>query len=117
MLIGNDCTKRIEWPLGRVIELFPGKDGIVRVVRLLTAKGRLVRPVQKLCYLEVDSDVEPEELRDIYDKKIKSKSVRLNQKDDKSKQTSSDVDLSIKDVPTVPYVTRSGRTVKRIERL
>ncbi|XP_077270941.1 uncharacterized protein LOC143902111 [Temnothorax americanus] len=58
VIIGNDCSKRIEWPLGRVIELFPGKDGIVRVVRLITATGQLVRPVQRLYCLEVDVDVD-----------------------------------------------------------
>lgn len=117
MLIGNDCTKRMEWPLGRVVEVFPGKNGIVRVVRLLTAKGRLVRPVQKLYYLEVDSDVDPKELREIRDKKVKPKSVYPNQGSDNSKQASNNVDLSVSDVPTVPYVTKSGRTVKRIARL
>lgn len=116
VLIGNDCTKRIEWPLGRVVELFPGKDGIVRVVRLITAKGQLVRPVQRLYYLEVDSDVGPDELRKVYNKKIKSKTVHLNLTGEMPKRTSDKVDLSATGVPIVPYVTRGGRTVKRVER-
>ncbi|CAG7821123.1 unnamed protein product, partial [Allacma fusca] len=53
VLLEQDNKKRINWPLARVIELFPGKDGIVRVVRLRTASGEIIRPVQRLFPLEV----------------------------------------------------------------
>ncbi|BES91553.1 Pao retrotransposon peptidase [Nesidiocoris tenuis] len=33
VLIGSDDTKRIDWPLGRIVELVPGRDGRVRVVK------------------------------------------------------------------------------------
>lgn len=55
VLISNDNQKRIEWPLGLVIEVIPGKDGHVRVVRLRTEPGELVRPIQRLCPLEMSS--------------------------------------------------------------
>ncbi|XP_011858694.1 PREDICTED: uncharacterized protein LOC105556221 [Vollenhovia emeryi] len=70
VMIGNDCTKRFAWPLGRVLEVFPGKDGIVRVARLVTAAGQLIRPVQRLYPLEVDLDVIPEQLRTFYKEKV-----------------------------------------------
>ncbi|CAL1671955.1 unnamed protein product [Lasius platythorax] len=54
VLIGNDLQKRLDWPLAKVEEVFPGKDGHVRVVRLKTAKGELIRPIQRLIPLEVD---------------------------------------------------------------
>lgn len=41
------------WPLGRVMQLFPGKDEQVRVVRVKTKNGELVRPVSKLVVLPV----------------------------------------------------------------
>lgn len=53
VLIGTDDKRRLHWLLGRVVELFPGKDGIVRLVRLKTPKGYLLRPVQRLYPLEV----------------------------------------------------------------
>ena len=57
VLIGSDAKKRIEWPLGRVIELLPGKDGKVRVCRVRTSYGTLLRPVRVLYPLEIrDSD-------------------------------------------------------------
>lgn len=52
VLIGSDFKKRIAWPLGRVIQLHPGRDGHTRVVRLQTFKGEIVRPVQSLYLLE-----------------------------------------------------------------
>ena len=36
------------WPLARVVELHPGKDGKVRVATIETMKGRYRRPVIKM---------------------------------------------------------------------
>ncbi|KAF8784550.1 Unconventional myosin-XVIIIa like protein [Argiope bruennichi] len=44
VLIGIDDKKRLHWLLGRVLELFPGKDGIIRLVRLRIEKGNIRRP-------------------------------------------------------------------------
>ncbi|KAL1447525.1 hypothetical protein WDU94_012237 [Cyamophila willieti] len=45
-----------KWPLGVVIETFPGDDGVVRVVRIKTAKGTLTRPTAKLARIPVGED-------------------------------------------------------------
>ncbi|GBO10074.1 hypothetical protein AVEN_31986-1 [Araneus ventricosus] len=37
VLVDSDNTKRLNWPLGRVIELFQGKDNIERVAKLRVA--------------------------------------------------------------------------------
>ncbi|GFR20889.1 integrase catalytic domain-containing protein [Trichonephila clavata] len=55
VLIGSDNTKRLNWPLGRVIELFKGKDNIEPVVRLRVANGEIIRPIQRIYPLEIDS--------------------------------------------------------------
>ncbi|KAJ8974578.1 hypothetical protein NQ317_014783 [Molorchus minor] len=52
VLIGSDHEKRLNWPLGRIIDLLPGKDDCTRLVRLRTARGMLLRPVQRLYPLE-----------------------------------------------------------------
>ncbi|KAF2887096.1 hypothetical protein ILUMI_19078 [Ignelater luminosus] len=52
VLVGNDCQKRLDWPIGRVIELFPGKDGKTRLVRVAIGKGQVLRPIQRLYPLE-----------------------------------------------------------------
>ncbi len=39
------------WPLGRVLETFPDKKGLVRSVRLQTKTNVIDRPVAKLCFL------------------------------------------------------------------
>ncbi|GFT68085.1 integrase catalytic domain-containing protein [Trichonephila clavipes] len=36
VLIGDDWKKRLQWSLARVIKLIPGKDGLVRTVKLKT---------------------------------------------------------------------------------
>ncbi|XP_014204737.1 uncharacterized protein LOC106636755 [Copidosoma floridanum] len=52
VLIGNDVHKRIDWPMGHVVDLIPGHDGVVRVAKLKAASGHLVRPLQRLKPLE-----------------------------------------------------------------
>ncbi|KAF0747151.1 Integrase catalytic domain-containing protein, partial [Aphis craccivora] len=42
------------WPLGRVIEVYPGTDQIVRVAKVITSKGVFTRPVVKLVSLPTD---------------------------------------------------------------
>ena len=56
VLVGSDNANNLTWPLARVLELIPRTDGVVRVVRLKTASGEYLRPVQKLYPLEVSED-------------------------------------------------------------
>ena len=52
VLIMDDASPRNSWPLGRVLETYPGTDGLVRSVKLVSRSGTLTRPVHKLCLLE-----------------------------------------------------------------
>jgi hypothetical protein len=56
VLMGSDNTNNLSWPMARVLEAIPGTEGVVRVVRLKTASGEYLRPVQKLYPLEVSED-------------------------------------------------------------
>ncbi|XP_055947026.1 uncharacterized protein LOC129980670 [Argiope bruennichi] len=53
VLIGDSNVKRINWPLGRVIKLYLGKDKKVRLVEVQTKSGSFLRPIQRLFPLEV----------------------------------------------------------------
>ncbi|XP_055633325.1 uncharacterized protein LOC129773706 [Toxorhynchites rutilus septentrionalis] len=44
------------WKKGRIEELHPGKDGIVRVVTVRTSSGLFKRPVAKLCLLPMEGN-------------------------------------------------------------
>ena len=46
-------TPRGHWPLGRVIEVYPGKHGDVRVAKVQVGKEEFLRPNTKLCQLEL----------------------------------------------------------------
>ena len=48
-------TNRGNWPLGRVLETYPGKDGRVRVVKIQVGKGTTMRAVTRLCPLELEN--------------------------------------------------------------
>ena len=51
VLIVENNVPRGKWNLGRITEVFPGKDGVVRNVLLETKNGELKTSVQKCCLL------------------------------------------------------------------
>ena len=53
---------KVRWPLARVIQTFPGKDGKVRAVKLQTATGTLERPTSVLALLTREGYESPEDL-------------------------------------------------------
>ena len=52
VLVMDELTHRNQWPMGRVIKVNTGRDGVVRSCDVKTEKGRCTRPVTKLCLLE-----------------------------------------------------------------
>ncbi|GBN68724.1 hypothetical protein AVEN_67968-1 [Araneus ventricosus] len=98
VFIGSDNVKCTDWPLGFVIELLPGKDGVTRLVRLRTSKGELLRPVQRIFPLEVSSswfkDCQKETTHENANNEVSSESFR-------------------NDTAPVTLKTKSGRTVKK----
>ena len=57
VLLREDNVPRMCWPLGLIVDMFPGRDGIVRSVNVQTSKGVFCRPIQKLHDLEIYHDV------------------------------------------------------------
>ena len=54
VLLVSPDSHRAHWPLGRILETYPSKDGNVRSVKLQIGNKQFVRPVVKLCPLELD---------------------------------------------------------------
>lgn len=55
VLIKDDNAPPCQWKLGRVIELHPGADEVVRVVTIKCAGSVVKRPVVKICVLPIES--------------------------------------------------------------
>lgn len=51
VIIRDDSLPPNEWRLGRVSKIYLGKDNLVRVVDILTAKGIITRPIVKIVLL------------------------------------------------------------------
>ena len=51
VILKEENTTPLNWPLARIIEICPGKDNRVRVVKVLTKNGVFTRPITKLCPL------------------------------------------------------------------
>lgn len=111
VLIGCE-KKRLEWILAKVIELMPGRDGIVRLARLKTSSGEILRPLQRLYPLEVDCEVQnhtPEENECPTDGRPQT-SEELP--DDSSDKEVEEPQSSLTDPRPGASRTRSGRAVK-----
>ena len=56
VLIVDDTSPRNSWPLGRIVETFPDRNGLVRQVKVKTKTNELCRPITKLCLLQESED-------------------------------------------------------------
>ena len=53
VLLHDVSSPRGKWPLARVVDVYPGRDGVVRVADVKTKNGTYRRPVHKLHALEI----------------------------------------------------------------
>lgn len=51
VVLKNDQAPPLQWQLGRIMEIFPGADGVARVATVRTKNGVFKRPLVKLCPL------------------------------------------------------------------
>ena len=51
VILKEDQTYACNWPLARILQNFPGRDGLVRVALIKTSSGVYKRPVAKLALL------------------------------------------------------------------
>lgn len=54
VLINDSNLPPLKWLVGRIIRIFPGKDGVVRAVRLHTAHGDKDRHIKYLSFLPIE---------------------------------------------------------------
>jgi len=58
VLLRDDNLSRCEWPIGRVLEVYKGRDDLVRSVLIKTSKGNYKRPITKVILLECQDEYE-----------------------------------------------------------
>ena len=121
VLIHEDNTARLDWILGRVIELYPGRDRRVRSAKLQTSKGSLVRAVQRLHKLEVLDP--PDEINaGSANENNDPLTDNMNVTPDPAPTPGSSLDESVpcsenKGDETEPKTSRYGRKYKSVKRL
>ena len=52
VLVLDPKLPRGQWPLGRIIETYPGRDGYTRVAKVQCGVSSVVRPIHKLVPLQ-----------------------------------------------------------------
>ncbi|UYV81161.1 hypothetical protein LAZ67_20000199, partial [Cordylochernes scorpioides] len=109
VLIGQESLKRLHWPLARIIQLYPGKDGLVKVAKVKTSSGDKIRPIRKLYNLEITPEIR---CRDPLTERSPTQEVRLTTEED---PLTSQQEQHHIDTPNV--VSSYGRPIKRPNRL
>ena len=56
VIIRVEHTARSHWSLGRIVNVYPGKDKMVRSLEVQTPNGEFVRPSGHLCLLEASRE-------------------------------------------------------------
>lgn len=144
VIVETENKKRVDWPIARVVEVFPGKDGVVRSVKLRIAKNgkfsEIDRPIQRLYMLETsiedfedwvsekgvelvtkkgnqnDSEVVHEEISKSIDETLESEIGVVLSADDENTNGSVAVQQKIQKSTDGIKMTRSGRKVSKPER-
>ena len=100
VLVREGCYSRMQWPIGVITRVYPGRDGIIRAVEVRTAKGTYVRSIQLLHDWEITDSTECD------------KETPLTVTD-----TDTDDSNHVFQSSESQYVTRYGRSVKPVKKL
>ena len=63
VLLKDENLPSLKWQLGRVSEVHPGADGIIRVVTVRTKDGSYQRAISKICILPIRDNFSAEKKR------------------------------------------------------
>ncbi|XP_055589946.1 uncharacterized protein LOC129742127 [Uranotaenia lowii] len=61
VILKDEFQHPVRWPLAKISKVFPGKDGLVRVIDIKTAKGNFKRDITKICPLPIERTVSTHE--------------------------------------------------------
>ena len=105
VLIHEENLPRLRWPVGVVVKLYPGRDGLVRAVDVRTKTGVYTRSVQRLHDLELDRDPSPTDPVSAVDEHAQpaTDSILCDSGRDHAVSVGTDA----------PVITRYGRVVKK----
>ena len=56
VIIKEDNTTPLEWPLGRITKIHKGDDGFVRVADIKTSNGTCRRPIARIAPLPINAE-------------------------------------------------------------
>ncbi|XP_068227975.1 uncharacterized protein [Palaemon carinicauda] len=59
VLVKEDHMPRLQWPIGVIVNVYPGRDGLIRSVDVKTRKGIVNRSIQRLHDLEINAHLNP----------------------------------------------------------
>ncbi|XP_055633307.1 uncharacterized protein LOC129773688 [Toxorhynchites rutilus septentrionalis] len=58
VLVKEDHLPPMKWRYGRIVEVFPGNDGCIRVVNIRTKDGIFKRAIKRICVLPIQDNLQ-----------------------------------------------------------
>ena len=107
----NEVLKRLQWPLGVITKVFPGRDGLIRTVEIKTRKGTIVRPIQRVHVLEAANKGSPSE-EDVRETELHGADSHGDNDDQPLSDDISHLEPVVVEDLDHPYKTKAGRTIK-----
>lgn len=106
VLLGADNIKRCFWPLAKIIEMIPGRDGKVRLAKVKTSNSILLRPLRRIYSLEVPNLEEiPKPNPEVEENAKAQEMIRKREEEDAASQVNEN-----------PIYTQKGRKVVKPDR-
>ena len=117
VLVKEDNMPRLQWPIGVIVKVYPGRDGLIRSVDVKTKKGVINRSIQRLHDLEINSylNVDLEKNDEIVLPTQVNDNSDVNIEVDVNNVSEIDSNQNVDD--SVNVVSRRGRLIKRPHKL
>jgi hypothetical protein len=104
VIVREDNQPRLNWPIGVISEVLPGRDGVVRACKVRVKGTELVRPVQRLHMLEIVQPIEEGQPSDSDSNFDDTPGITLE-------------DPSVDHLKKPDRVSRFGRKIKSVQKL
>ena len=110
VLVLTENRSRLEWPMGRIVQLHRGRDGVVRAASVeVTGKKIMNRPLKKIYPLELETDEVHPFTHPVPITDVQGDTVPESEADDESVDQVADPDPAVR-------VDRRGREIRRPRR-
>lgn len=96
VLVRDELMPPLRWPLGRIDAVYPGKDGLVRVVDVKFNSKIYKRPIGKLSLLPIEEKEDVSDTKNTFQSNIENQIKTNDEAENKNSKITKRIDMSSK---------------------